>query len=412
MQVIHTACAGLDVHKKTVVSCALLSRADGQVQSHCRSFGTTTPQILALADWLKGLGVTHVVMESTGVYWRPIYQLLEGSFTLLLVNAAHVKAVPGRKTDLNDAQWLAELLRHGLLRPSFVPPKAQRQVRELTRHRSNLAAKRAQAINELHRTLEGTNVKLTSVATDITGVSATLMLEQLLAGQSDPKALAQLAMGRLRQKRVQLAEALQGKVEAHHKLILSQLLVDIDLFDEQIEQTSAEIEQRLQREEQLIQRLDVIPGVNRRVAEVLLAELGTDMGRFGSAERAAAWSGLCPGNRQSGGRRYATRSRKGNRPLKGALCQAGQAAGRSRDSYLGAQYRRIASRRGSKRAALAAGHSILKISYHMIARGTEYKDLGPDYFDRRNKDAVKRRLVERLEKLGYQVQVKEPTSTH
>jgi transposase len=278
-------------------------------------------------------------------------------------------------------------------------------LRELTRHRSNLAAKRAQAINELHRTLEGTHVKLTSVATEITGVSATLMLEQLLAGRSDPKALAELAKGRLRQKRVQLEEALQGKVEAHHKLILSQLLVDIDLFDEQIEQ-------RLQQEEQWIQRLDVIPGVNRRVAEVLLAELGTDTGRSGSAERAAAWSGLCPGNRQSGGRRYATRSRKGNRALKGALCQAGQAAGRSRNSYLGAQYRRIASRRGSKRAALAAGPSILKISYHMIARGTEYKDLGPDYFDRRNQDAVKRRLVERWEKLGYQVQVKEPVSTH
>jgi len=355
MQVIHTACAGLDGHKKTVVVCVLLSGADGQVQSHNQSFGTTTPQILALADWLQGLGVTHAAMESTGVYWRPIYQLLEERFQLLAVNAAHVKAVPGRKTDMNDAQWLCELLRHGLLRASFVPPKPQRQLRELTRHRSNLAAKRAQAVNELHRTLEGTNIKLTSVATDVTGVSATLMLEQLLAGRSDPKGLAELAKGRLRKELAQLEEALQGKVEPHHKLILSQLLVDIDLFGEQIEQTSAQIAQRLTQQEALIQRLDVIPGVNRRVAEVMLAELGTDPNRFGSAEQAAAWSGLCPGNRQSGGWRYATRSRKGNRALKGVLCQAGQAAGHSSSSYLGAQYRRIASRRGSKRAALAVG---------------------------------------------------------
>jgi transposase len=405
MQVQHERCAGLDVHKKTVVVCVLISLASGQVERHKASFGTTTPEILALSDWLKNMGVTHVAMESTGVYWRPIYQVLEGHFELLVANAQQIHRMPGRKTDLTDAEWVADLLRHGLIVPSFVPPQAQRDLRELTRHRSNTTARRAQCINEMHRTLETTNIKLSSVATDITGVSATDMLQHLVAGQSDPEMLAELARGVLRKKIPQLRRALQGVVRSHHQVILSQLLADIEMFDEQVRGLDAEIAQRLIQEQALIERLDGITGVNRKVAEVIVAELGTDMSRFGSAKRAAAWSGMCPANRESGGRRYAARSRHGNKHLKSALTEAGRAAGRSKDTYLAAQYRRIASRRGGKRAALAVGHSILKISYHMMERGTTYQELGGDYFDRRDPERVRDRLVHRLEKLGYRVTV-------
>jgi transposase len=403
MQVMHARCAGLDVHKKTVVACVLVSRPEGGVEKHTATFGTMTPDLLALSDWLQGLEVTHAAMESTGVYWRPIYQLLEGQFTLLVANAQHIHRMPGRKTDVTDAEWLAELLRHGLIAPSFVPAQPQRDLRELTRHRSNVAGRRAQCINEMHRILESTNLKLSSVATDLTGVSATAMLEHLVAGQTDPEFLAELARGTLRRKIPQLRQALQGVVRAHQQLILGQLLADIAACDEQIQVLHTEIAQRLTKEQEVLERLDEIPGVNRKVAEVIVAELGTDMKRFGCASRAAAWSGMCPANCQSGGRRYRARSRFGNTHLKSALTEAGQAAGRSKDTYLGAQYRRLAARRGSKRAALAVGHSILTISYHLMDRGTRFEELGADYFDRRNPERVKDRLVKRLEKLGYQV---------
>ncbi len=403
MQVMHVRCAGLDVHKKTVVACVLISLPEGGVERHGVTFGTMTPDILALSDWLKNCGVTHVAMESTGVYWRPIYQLLEGQFTLLVANAQQIHRMPGRKTDVTDAEWLADLLRHGLIAPSFVPSQPQRELRELTRHRSNVAGRRAQCINELHRTLEGTNIKLSSVATDITGVSATDMLQHLLAGQTDPDFLAELARGVLRKKIPQLRQALQGVVRAHQQLIMSQLLADIEACDEQILALNAEIAARLAEEQKLIERLDVITGVNRKVAEVVLAELGTDMKRFGSSKRAAAWGGMCPANRQSGGRSYPARSRFGDKYLKSALIEAGRAAGRSKGTYLGAQFRRIAARKGSNRAALAVGHSILTICYHMIDRGTEFIELGADYFDRRNPERVKERLVAKLEKLGYKV---------
>jgi transposase len=407
MQVLNARCAGLDVHKKTVVACVMLSLAEDQVQKHSRTFGTMTADLLALGDWLKGFGVTDVAMESSGVYWRPIYQLLEESFRLLVVNAMHIKRMPGRKTDMTDAEWIAQLLRHGLLAASFVPPRAQRELRELTRHRTSLMEKRSQAINELHRTLEGTNLKLTSVASDITGLSATLMLQALLSGQqTDPKVLADLAVGKLRRKIPQLEKALQGTVQQHHKLILTQLLTDIDLFDEQAAQVSAVIEQRLSHQEQLIGRLDEVPGVSRRTIEVVLAELGTDMSRFPGDRHAAAWAGLCPSNKESGGRRFAARSRQGNTALKRALTESAMAAARTKDTYLGAQYRRLGARRGKKRAALAVAHSILRILYHMIREGTTYRDLGSNYFDQRNEPAVTRRLVKRLESLGYKVDLK------
>ena len=404
MQVLYARCAGLDVHKRSVVACVRLILEAGPEQTHSQSFGTTTPDILALGDWLKGFGVTVVAMESTGVYWRPIYQLLEDTFQLLVVNAAHIHRMPGRKTDVTDAEWVADLLQHGLLAASYVPPQGQRELRELTRHRTSLVEKRCQAVNELHRTLEGTNLKLTSVATDITGLSAMRMLEALLAGgPTDPKALAELAVGKLRRKIPQLEKALQGRVREHHKLILSHLLADIEFFDEQVAEVSAVIEQRLSAQTELIERLDAIPGVSQRTTEVVLAELGTDMGRFPSARHAAAWAGMCPSNKESGGRRFAARSRQGNKALKRALTESALAAARTKDTYLSAQYRRIGARRGKKRAALAVGHSILRIAYHMIRDGTTYQDLGADYFDHRNEDAVIRRMVTRIENLGYTV---------
>ena len=403
MRIMYARCSGLDVHKKTIVAWIKITGADGNVEDYQATFGTMTPDILALSDWLKKHGVTHVAMESTGVYWRPIYQLLEGQFELLVANAQKIKRMPGRKTDVTDAEWLTDLLRHGLIVPSFVPPPAQRELRELTRHRSNVTARRAQCVNEIHRTLEGTNIKLSSVATDITGVSATHMLKELLAGSTNPDLLAELAQGTLRKKIPQLRKALQGVVRPHQQLILTQLMADIAAYDEEILELNNEIALRLIQKQEVIERLDVIPGVNRRVAEVILAELGTDMKRFGGASRACAWGGMCPGNRESGGRRYHARSRFGNKPLKSALTEAGRAAGRSKNTYLGAQYRRLAGKKGAKRAALAVGHSILTIAYHMIDRGTTFQELGADYFDRRNPEQIKRRLVQRLEKLGYKV---------
>ncbi len=403
MQLLHPCCAGLDIHKKTVVACVLLSREGGQVERQLKSFGTTTAQLLELLEWLVGLGVTHAVMESTGVYWWPVYQLLEGHLHLTVANAAHVKALPGRKTDQSDPEWLADLHRHGLVRGSFVPPRPQRELRELTRHRLGLTAGRSRAFNQIERTLEGTNLKLASVVSTLNGVSARLMLAALAQGQSDPKALAELAKGRLREKMAQLEAALQGSVRDYQRLMIGQLLADIELLDEQIEAVSAMIAQRLEAQKQLIERLDLVPGVNRNIAEVYLAEVGTDTKRFGTAERAASWAGLCPGNNESGGKRRSGRTRKGDRALKVAMVQAGHAAGHCKHSYFGAQYRRLAGRRGKKRAALAVGHAIFKVCFHMIDRGTPYQDLGANYFDQRNSDVVKHRLVKRLEKLGYKV---------
>ena len=403
MQVVHPRCAGLDVHKRTIVVCILITLDNGNFEKHERTFGTMTPEILELLQWFQEMKITHAVMESAGVYWWPVYQLLESHLELLVVNAAHVKNLPGRKTDQSDAYWLADLLRHGLVRASFVPPRPQRELRELTRHRTSLTGRRAQAVNEMQRTLEGTNIKLASVATDITGLSATLMLEAMLAGHKDPRALAELARGKLRKKIPQLQQALQGVMREHQRLILSQLLADIELYEEQIQEVTAEIERRLADQQELINRLDKIPGVNRRIAEVLLAELGTDTKRFRTAKRAAAWTGICPGNNESGGKRRPARSRRGNRALKSTLVEAGMGAGRTKNSYLGAQFRRITTRRGYKRAAMAVGHSIFTIAFHIIDRGTEYQDLGADYFDRRNPAAVTRRLVKRLQTLGYEV---------
>ena len=412
MQVMYSSCAGLDVHKASVVACVMRTAANGQVQSETRTFGTTTTEVLALSDWLRGHQVTHVAMESTGVYWKPIHNLLEGVFELLVVNARAIKAVPGRKTDVKDAEWICDLLRHGLLRGSFIPPRPQRQVRELTRHRANLVGRRAQGVNELQKCLEGTNIKLASVVTDITGTSATEMLSGLLAGQTDPAALAELARGRMKSKKPLLEQALRGKVEPHHRLILSQLLADIAWLEEQIEEVSAEIANRLKDHQELLDRLDEIPGVNRRIAEVFTSEVGTDVKAFPTAAHLVSWAGLCPGNNESAGKRHTTHIRPGNRHLKTAAVEAANAASHKQGCYLRAKHRRLAGRKGKKRATVAVARTILQSAYYMISRAEHYRDLGENYYELRNPEQLAHRLSKRIEKLGFRVTLEPLTAAN
>jgi transposase len=407
MQVVHEYCAGLDVHKKSVVACRITLDEVGGWHKEIRRFGTLTDELLILADWLRAGRVTHVAMESTGVYWKPIFNILESDFEVLLVNAQHIKFVPGRKTDVNDAQWIAELLQHGLLKGSFIPEVDQRDLRELTRYRTKLIQARSSEINRVQKVLEDANIKLGSVASNVLGVSGREMIEHIIAGQQDPRLLAELARGRLRSKIGELERALTGQVRDSHRLLLKLHLEHIDDLNAMISQLSREIEQLLVSfdDTDACVRLDEIPGVDRQVAEVILAELGNDMTRFPSAAHAASWAGLAPGQNQSGGKNYSSKVRKGNQALKAMLVQAAHTTGRSKDTYLGAQYRRIASRRGKKRASVAVAHSILVIAYHMLQRGTLYTDLGGDYFERRNEQQVQRQLVKRLERLGYTVTV-------
>jgi transposase len=403
MDVVYTHCCGLDVHKKTVAACLITSTAGAEPVKEIRTFSTMTADLLALADWLQEAGCTHVAMESTGVYWRPVYNLLEGQFELLVVNAQHMKAVPGRKTDVKDAAWIAELLRHGLLRGSFIPSKPQRQLRELTRYRSTLVQDRARALNRLQAVLEDANLKLASVVTDINGVSAQAMLEAILAGQRDVEVLADLARGRLRAKRDQLKVALEGRVTAHHSFVMTEHLSTLEYLDEAIERVSGEIDQRLTADQEAIALLDTIPGVGQRAAEILIAEIGTDMSRFPSAKHLASWAGMCPGNHESGGKRLSGKTRKGNRWLRQVLVEIAHVASKTKNTYLAAQYKRIAARRGKKRALIAVGHTILTIVYMMLTRKHPYQDLGAAYFDQREQERVERRLVHRLERLGYEV---------
>jgi transposase len=409
MRVVYERCCGLDVHKNSVVACVLAMGASGEPQKEVRTFGTMTADILALADWLVGWGCTHVAMESTGVYWKPLWNLLEGSFTLLLANARHIKAVPGRKTDVRDSEWMADLLQHGLLQPSFVPDRPQRELRELTRYRTSLIRERAAEVNRLQKTLEGANIKLAAVATDIAGKSGRQIVAALVGGTTDPAALADLAKGRMRGKLPALERALAGSMGPHQRFMLAEQLAHVEYLDASIDRVSGEIHERLRPEEDAIARLVTIPGVGRRTAEVLVAEIGTDMRQFPTARHLASWAGLCPGNNESAGKRKSGRTRKGNPWLRTALVEVAQAAGRARQTYLGAHYRRVASRRGKKKACVAVGHTILGIAYHVLDRGTTYEDLGPQYFDRRDRTAVERRLVGRLESLGYKVTIEPVT---
>ncbi len=403
MQVVYERCCGLDIHSRTVVACLIVPGADSQPHKEIKSFGTMTGDLLKLSDWLLSNGVTHVAMESTGVYWKPIYNLLEGEFELLLVNAAHIKAVPGRKTDVRDCEWIADLLRHGLLPSSFVPDRPQRELRELTRYRTQLIRERSSEVNRLQKTLEGANIKLASVATDIMGVSGRQILSALIGGQADESAMAQLAKGRMRDKIPQLEQALKGRFGPHQRFMLAQQLGHIDFLDETVEKLNREIQERMRPFEWALDLLVTIRGVGQRTAEVIIAEVGVDMSRFPSYRHLASWAGMCPGNNESAGKRKSGRTRKGNVWLRTALVEAAQAAGRSKESYLSEQYRRIAMRGGGHKAAVAVGHTILVIVYEMLTDRTTYNELGANYFDERDRAAKERRLVHNLERLGYKV---------
>jgi transposase len=364
---------------------------------------------LALADWLAGAGCTHVAMESTGVSWKPIWNLLEGEFALLLATPRHIKAVPGRKTDVTDAEWIADLLRHGLLQGSFVPDRPQRELRELTRYRASLVRERTAEANRLQKTLEGANLKLAAVATDILGKSGREILHAIVAGTEDAVALADLAQGRLREKLPDLERALAGRVAPHQRFLLAQQLAHVDFLDAAIARVSAEVAARLEPVAEAGERLDTIPGIGRYIAEALIAEIGTDMRRFPTAGHLASWAGMCPGNHQSAGKRRVPpgrgKTRKGSPWLRALLVQAAHAGARTKGTYLQALYRRLAARRGKSRAAVAVGHTILVIADHLLAEGTTSRDLGPNYFDERDRRHVEHRLVRRLEGLGYAVKL-------
>lgn len=403
MNVRYERWCGLDVHKTSVVACLLISPPRGEPIRTIRSFGTMTEELLALSDWLAGAGCTHIALESTGVYWKPIWNLLEGEFDLLLANPRHMKAVPGRKTDVAEAEWIADLLRHGLLQSSFVPDRPLRELRELTRYRASLVRERTVEANRLQKTLEGATIKLASVATDILGKSGRAILQAMVAGTENTAVLAELAHGRLREKLPALERALVGLVAPHQRFMLAQQLAHVDFLDAAIERVSAEMAERLAPVAQVVERLDTIPGIGRYMADALIAEIGTDMSRFPTAGHLASWAGMCPGNHESAGKRQSGRTRKGSPWLRTRLVQAAHAGARTKGTYLESLYRRLAARRGKSRAAVAVGHTILVIAYHLLRDGTAYHDLGPHSFDERDRRATERRLVRRLHDLGYTV---------
>jgi transposase len=414
MQTLFQRVAGLDIHKVTIVVCVWITNSRGQTSNTVRTFGTMTEDLLALFDWLKENEVTHVAMESTGVLWKPVWNILEGGeWKLLLVNPRELKQVPGRKSDVNDSQWIAQLLSCGLLKSSYVPARDQRDLRDLTRQRAQLAAEHTRCVNRIHKVLQDANIKLSSVATDVMGMSGRDMLDALVAGQDDPKVLAELARGRLREKIPQLKQALQGHVTPHHQFMLEQLLDHVAHIEQQMATFSTRIEKALHPfvDDATFRRLDAIPGVNRETIENVVAEIGVDMKQFPTSAHVASWAGLCPGNEESAGKRKRNRTTKGDVWLRRALTQAAWAAARKKNSYFQAQYRRLAGRRGKKRAAIAVAHSLQEVIYHLLKDPTlEYKDLGGDYFDSLDPKRLCRHLVKRLESLGYEVTLQPRTA--
>jgi transposase len=403
MEEIYRCCAGLDVHKESVEACVRRVDENGGGHQETRHWGTMTRDLLAMSDWMAAQGVMQVAMESTGVYWKPIYNLLESRFTVLLVNARHLKQVPGRKSDVRDCQWIAQLLQHGLLKGSFIPPRPQREWRDLTRHRTQLGDEKTRTINRIHKELEDANIKLASVATDILGVSGRAMLEALIEGRKNPTQLADLAQRQLRGKIPELEKALEGRVTDHHRFMLRLLWKQLAQQEELIADLDNRIEEQMRPFVHEIARLDEVPGVDRRVAEVVLAEVGADLKPFPTHQHLASWAGLSPGNEESAGKRQRGRITPGNRWLKRTLTQAAWAASHSKNTYLASQYRRLVGHRGKKRAVVAVGHSMLVIFYHMLKNGTTYADLGGDFFDRLEPDRLTRYYVKRLESLGHTV---------
>lgn len=407
MEVMYARCAGIDIHKRMVMTHARMVEM-GKVVREIRESGTFTQELLELRDWLKDRGITHVAMESTGSYWRPVYNILEGEFELLVCNARHIKNVPGRKTDVRDAEWIAELLAHGLLKPSFVPEAPQRALRDLTRGRSSLVSERARLANRIQKLLEEANIKLASVATDVLGVSGRAMLASIAAGQDDPRVLARKAKGRLRAKAQALGGALQGQVRPHQRILLRELLKQVESLDASIAALETEIATEIRNEtdtpfEAAVALLQTVPGIAQTSARAIIGEIGTDMSRFGSAKRLCAWAGVAPGNNESGGKRLSGRTLHGNRSLMRTLAEVAAAAARQKETYLSALHGRLAARRGKRRAIVGVAHSVLRSIYYMLTNGVSYQELRADHFDNINRAAVIRRLAHRASELGYSI---------
>lgn len=407
MQVLVERGCGLDVHQATVVACFLVVGSGGRAHKQIRTFGTTTRELRSLREWLLSQGCTQVGMESTGIYWKPVYAILEGAFEIVIANAQHVKKVPGRKTDVKDAEWIAELLCHGLLRPSFVPPQPIRELRDLTRYRRKLVESQAAERNRLEKLLESANIKLASVATDVFGVSGRRMVRALIEGKASPREMAELAQRSLRNKIDQLEPALEGKLEEHHRFLLKLQLDRVEAIEKDLVVLEQHIQEKLKPYQRELALLQEIPGVDWRLAAVIIAELGVDMSVFPTASDAASWTGICPGNNDSGGKRRSGRIPKGNVHLKTALVEAANCAARAKGTYLRDKFYRVKARRGYKRAAVMVAHKILVASYYMLSRQVNYNELGDLYLDKLNHQHLKKNLVRRLERLGYTVTLEE-----
>jgi len=406
MEVLYGRCAGLDVHKDTVVACARIAAPGGEAKREVRTFATTTRGLLELSDWMTEHGCTHVAMEATGVYWKPVWHVLEGAFELVLANAAHIRNVPGRKTDINDATWIADLLAHGLIRGSFVPPVAIQRVRELTRTRKQLVREVAQHTQRIQRTLEDANIKLTGTISDVLGLTGRAILDALVAGETDPERLAALAHSRIKAPRAKLAETLRGRVTEHHRFLLQLHLGQVDALRAAIAQVDEQLGKALGEATAMAKLLTTMPGVGELVAQVIVGEVGTDMSRFPSAAHLVSWAGLCPRSDESAGKRRSTRIRHGAPWLKTTLVQAAWSASAKKNSYHRAQFQRLKARRGPKKAIIAVAASMLTAAYHMLRDGTAFEDLGPHHFDRQDRTKVAQRLTRRLEQLGYVVDLR------
>jgi transposase len=405
MQVLYRCCCGLDVHAKTVVACLI---KDGKKQT--RTFSTMTDDLLALSDWLTAAGCTHVAVESTGIYWKPVFNLLEGALEVVLVNARHVKAVPGRKTDVRDCEWLGDLLRHGLLRPSFIPPPEIRELRELTHYRQTLVREQTALVNRVQKLIEAANIKLGQVATDVLGVSGRQILRALAEGETDATKLAEFARGRLRRKSVELRRSLEGRLTKSQRFVLSELLRRLDEVGAAILRVNEQIEVEVREcrdpfVAEAVRLLQTIPGVGARAAEVMVSEMGVDMSRFPTDAHLASWAGMCPGNNESAGKRLSGKTNKGSTYLRDALIQTAWAASHTKQTYLAAQFRRLVRTKEQKRALVAVGHSILVIAYHILRQRAGYRELGGDYFDQQHTERIQRHLIRRLERLGLKVTV-------